>query len=595
MPKYKMQKLEQAVMASIDADGSKDLINIKKIFFSTKTTDFVFELELVFTNIRDRILINANAITADDVAILNEFANSLIGLNVSGTIITDKTMERALNNLGLGPIFEFLNPSNRTKTNEQVWWEFRQFLEFKHFRYFGKDVYFKEMDNIKAITAGITTHYPNLTFDKFSKKFYKEGLKTIARKLEEEIKKFPKKYVSKSGIESEISFNNFFENNRFIFAKEIIKMRANIMDNFRCNLTSKDSIVQELIEGMDGVKEENFLHDYFKYLKPINETVEICKLLSCFTMDMRTADDEDERVKALENSPFFVILWILQYFEMVFENRVPDKMLLLISENEGIGKTMFFKKIIPNFFFQFFVKKNFNDKEFEKNALIAQYTSENVMLCLDEFRIRSNDDMLRFKAFMSDNKMVFDKKYKADLEVAYRSCLIGATSNSFVVETDQTIDQRRILAIPLVGIDWNILNSINKNRLFAELKNVYISDKINNLGEDITLEHIRKNAKNHSKIITEMLSGAEINGITLIMRQYLELSDEATLTAVEIINITNNYLEEKDKIRISKVYSAGRLIVKAFPTMQKPRTTTYKNVTAWRYFLKKKINDDSLF
>lgn len=134
----------------------------------------------------------------------------------------------------------------------------------------------------------------------------------------------------------------------------------------------------------------------------------------------------------------------------------------ILQGQQNLGKTAFFENIVPNHFFKSGMSVNpENDDSVRK---VLKY----MLVELGEIEGTLKADVNKLKNFITEKTFAFRKQYSDFIEENKRYTVLCGTCNSEEFLKDETGD-RRYWVIPISSIDFNVLNSINIEKLWAEV------------------------------------------------------------------------------------------------------------------------------
>jgi len=146
--------------------------------------------------------------------------------------------------------------------------------------------------------------------------------------------------------------------------------------------------------------------------------------------------------------------------------------LVLTGEEQGTGKTKFFRELLPDELQSFYAQSKLDGKE----ADVAKLMCIKWIILDDEFGGKSKQDEKKFKELISTDIFSVRSPYGRYIEDLKRLAVLCGTTNEEEILNDIT-GNRRIIPIPVNSIDHERYKQINKDHLFIELYQEYMKDK----------------------------------------------------------------------------------------------------------------------
>lgn len=225
--------------------------------------------------------------------------------------------------------------------------------------------------------------------------------------------------------------------------------------SFDFNVSSKD--VNSVL-GSNKVRKVNSLQDFINDnidLKPVGV---IDSYIDCISpqSDYNRWAFKKWIVGALHN-------WLSEMDETL----VSPLTLVLTGQDHGIGKTSFFRNILPRKLYRYFVESKISGKN--KDAKFRMCT--NLIMLDDEFGGNAFKDQKEFKD-ISDKNIITDRLSYGKRDVTWkRRAALAGTCNELDILKDVT-GNRRILPINVTTIDYDKIVSIDKESLIMEAYNL---------------------------------------------------------------------------------------------------------------------------
>lgn len=145
--------------------------------------------------------------------------------------------------------------------------------------------------------------------------------------------------------------------------------------------------------------------------------------------------------------------------------------LVLIGE-QGIGKTNFFRGLLPEELREYYAEHTLSDANEKDNDIVM---SEKLLILDDEFAGRNKKEFEKLKANLSKETFTIRRAYGKHHEELPRLAVLAGTSNAKEILHDYT-GNRRILPVEIRGMDAEAFKGLNKDHLFLELEEEYLRD-----------------------------------------------------------------------------------------------------------------------
>jgi len=218
------------------------------------------------------------------------------------------------------------------------------------------------------------------------------------------------------------------------------------------------------------IPEYNPFTDFVAGLPEIDGRSHLDALLSCLTYD-----DPEARI--------FVEKWLVGLMASLHGIHIVTILVLIGKQN--IGKTSFFRHLLPDQ-----LKRYYADAKVDEGKDFMALLASNIIVCDDEFSGKSKSQVVALKRIASQDMMTFREPYGRYNITRKRYALLCATTNDEYVLSDLT-GNRRLLPINIQSIDIDLLKSIDKTLLFAELK-VLVQNERNYILSDDNIELLNR-------------------------------------------------------------------------------------------------------
>jgi hypothetical protein len=216
---------------------------------------------------------------------------------------------------------------------------------------------------------------------------------------------------------------------------------------------TKDKVF-DLIHS-DFTPRYNPILEWFEKHKHIKSTGNIDKLAKCIDSDLIRADPTFIRD--------FLEKWLLSIIASA-HGIYSILCLVLTGQEQGTGKTNFFRELLPDDLRWLFSINKLDGKE----ADVGQLMCSKWLILDDEFGGKSKQDEKKFKELISKDVFSIRKPYGRYFEDMQRLAVLCGTTNEENVINDLT-GNRRIIPIQINNVDEKLYQEIDKTELFIEL------------------------------------------------------------------------------------------------------------------------------
>lgn len=215
----------------------------------------------------------------------------------------------------------------------------------------------------------------------------------------------------------------------------------------------------ELIERIifsDFTKKYNPLHDFIDKNRHRESSGNI-KLL----FDSTTCTQQDQLV-------YFGTKWLVAMIASIYGEHSP-LMLIFYSEFQNVGKTEFFRRLLPKEIKKYYAESKL-DQEKDDKILMTQ----RLIILDDEMGGKSKKEEKTLKEMLSKQIFTLREPYgKGNVDLIRLALLCGTTNDREIIY--DTTGNRRLLPFSITNIDHELYNSIDKTDLFMELVYLYES------------------------------------------------------------------------------------------------------------------------
>jgi hypothetical protein len=224
---------------------------------------------------------------------------------------------------------------------------------------------------------------------------------------------------------------------------------------------SKDLMIT-LLES-DFVQEYNPIRQFFQdnaHLRPMGN---INKLLSSLRVgDMRFSSEGHRIWGGQQFLDVFLRKWLLSC--IASWHGTYSVMMAVLTGAQAAGKTNFFRRLLPNELQDYYADNKMDRGNNDDLMLMCT----KAIICDDEFSGKSKQDYKLLKEIISKQKVSIRRPYGRFSEDLVRIAVLCGCSNEEEVINDPT-GNRRIIPIPVIEIDWEKYNAVDKVELWMEL------------------------------------------------------------------------------------------------------------------------------
>jgi hypothetical protein len=142
-------------------------------------------------------------------------------------------------------------------------------------------------------------------------------------------------------------------------------------------------------------------------------------------------------------------------------------MVLVLSGGQGIGKTNFFRGLMPPELAGYYGESKLDGGKDDEILMCKK-----AILCDDEFGGKSKQEAKKLKEISSKQFFSIRKPYGKVHEDLKRRAVLCGTSNDEEIINDPT-GNRRIIPINVISIDWEAYKLIDKRLLWMEIYNLW--------------------------------------------------------------------------------------------------------------------------
>lgn len=296
---------------------------------------------------------------------------------------------------------------------------------------------------------------------------------------------------------SKVRFNEITRN--FEFGKE--EMTDRILAKFYTQVWTKidDKISKDkiftLIQNVDNSESYNPIHNWFENNKHIEAKGMFDELIKCFEIES-IIYEERERINVTDYLDVYLKKWLLGLIGSAYGTY--SLMILVLSGEQGIKKTEFFRNLFPEELNKFYSESNLDEGKDSEILMTKKW-----LIVDDEFGGKSKKDATKLKRLSSQQKFSIRMPFGRVSEDLNRLAVLGGTSNDYEIINDPT-GNRRIIPINLISFDFDRYKKIDKTKLFIELYKEWEQDKNGWFLSKGEIEYLNKSTTKNTEIMSEV-------------------------------------------------------------------------------------------
>lgn len=295
---------------------------------------------------------------------------------------------------------------------------------------------------------------------------------------------------------SKVRFNEITRN--FEFGKE--EMTDRILAKFYTQVWTKidDKISKDkiftLIQNVDNSTAYNPIHKWFENNKHLESKGNFEELTKCFEIES-IIYEEKEKINITDYLDVYLKKWLLGLIGSAYGTY--SLMILVLSGEQGIKKTEFFRNLFPEELKKFYAESNLDEGKDSEILMTKKW-----LIVDDEFGGKSKKDATKLKRLSSQQKFSIRMPFGKVSEDLNRLAVLGGTSNDYEVINDPT-GNRRIIPINLISFDFERYKKIDKTKLFIELYKEWENDKNGWFLTKGEIEYLNKSTTKNTEIMSE--------------------------------------------------------------------------------------------
>ena len=241
----------------------------------------------------------------------------------------------------------------------------------------------------------------------------------------------------------------------------------------RDNAKIQKNLVIDVLES-DRLPSYHPFREYFDSLEPIGGTSTILSLFESLNVECQS--DED-----LDMSYRLFIKWLTQFMTSSYQD-APSELQLVLTGNQGGGKTFFFSNLLPKVLNKKYYK---SIQDFPQNDSDAkELLSNNLFVLRDDITGEGTSGSNRgknkdwIKSILSANMLTYRTPYSRVAKTVPRYAILAATTNDLAVLGTEETANRRILPLRVNKRNKEQFDTILENGidlLWREVKYIYNS------------------------------------------------------------------------------------------------------------------------
>lgn len=369
--------------------------------------------------------------------------------------------------------------------------------------------------------------------------------------------------------------------NRILVGKKGKKIYCNNLDSLAVKIRSSAAKcglylgLKDVHSYIQTISEKHCFNPFENYLKKCtadfekNDNNVIHEMFQCFVLN----NEIYQEAKFLEK---LVTKWLVGIVRLACndDSRESGQGVLIIQGPQGIGKTRFARWLMSA-----------DQTMVRTGEFIDNFSKDSIMKCLScvlcelgEFG-RSMTDKNKLKAFFTQNEDVFRPPYGMTAKTMPRRTSFVGTVNELGFLIDET-GERRYWVLAVNSINFNKLNTININALWAQVKKLADTGYEYWLSQD-DIKKINEIAQQFKKM------SAEEQKIMDTFDWEAEKNKWSEHTATEIADILG--------ISASRVANVGKILTAMVLSGKIPRCQTHNQYGGKKFYMLPPIDNSNFF
>jgi predicted P-loop ATPase len=329
---------------------------------------------------------------------------------------------------------------------------------------------------------------------------------------------------------NQVTSRTFYKNKR---EKEFELLKNYKFNSIKRELTNNSiktnvSELRSLLES-DFVCKYNPFEDYFNNLPKWDGKDHIQEL--CNTI--KTTNDEDY---------FWAFKkWLVAFVSCSINPEVTNQTIFILTGGQGIGKTTWLKKIVPNKLKNYFFSGEVNPTNKDTTLLMT----EKILVNLDELASLNKKQLESFKEMVTKSVITERRAYGHFSEDYIRRASFVGSSNHNEILLDETGNRRFLI---FEANEINYLHNIDMNLVYSQVMHI-----LNNT--DFQCHFVREDIKRVEKNNEKYMQSCEVTDwITeLFEKPSIKNTDVTYMRATDIVNHIKHQKNHNGRIDVQKI------------------------------------------
>lgn len=326
---------------------------------------------------------------------------------------------------------------------------------------------------------------------------------------------------------------------RFNVITRRIEVNGNTLDDILFNDIWCDSVkvfekvTSEAVKRVlhsSFVKKYNPFIDFFDKYKLRKPKGVIENFISCIETDAGLAENEFYP----EYSKYFFTKWIVGLISAM--HHIHSPLMLVLTGGQNTGKTEVFRRLLPTEIIHYYAEISSGMKDTDFHIMMTQ----KLIIMDDEMESRSRAETNQIKSLTSKQTFTVRAPYGQYNEDLLRLGVLCGTTNENEILRDKT-GNRRIIPLPVISIDYNKMNNIDRIDLLMESYWLWKSGFDWNMSKD----DIKILENNTGRFV-------EISAEQELVIQYFRKPSESEISFHMMPTEIKSYIEKNSQQRIFK-------------------------------------------
>jgi len=230
-------------------------------------------------------------------------------------------------------------------------------------------------------------------------------------------------------------------------------------------------------------------------------------------------------------------------------------LVLIFSGGQGIGKTQFFRNLLPDDLREYFTTKGIDKTDKDDLRLMT----EKLIILDDEYTGKTRREVKDFKELVSKDEITYRPPYGRYPIIKKRLCVFAGTTNTTELLEDFT-GNRRIIPIQVNDIDLPKFEAIDKNKLFIQAYNEW-----SKIGNDWMLK--KEDVKNLNDVSGRFKIDIAEEELLKIYTEPADIKEDECYLVIPSVLL--GYLQTKTGVRLNPKRLHAILNFKGYDTKTK--------------------------